>query len=399
MLEGARWLTGRAAGLAGVEFERAYEELTDGKGGAVECVRYWGRISRALIGAGGLAEVAEEEAAGRWERVLEAEGEEWWGQREVKYESERLASRVAEHFGGEPAGWASARYHSPDLMVEAESAEAVRRGEYRLVLGELHVANNTLDYWLFVGQHPHPEELREAAQADLPHPRLVPVTPRDWPNITVRTLSCLVSPDDYRLVFSNDTNGVSPEQAVPIGSLVVEREAGRLIVRTRDGRLRFDGIETFATLISFMLVNKFKILSRRPHAPRIVIDRVVVARESWRRLCHELTFALEGEPERRFLEARRWARRLGLPRLLFARVGAEPKPVFVDLESPAYVEMLAKSVRGAIDGELSLSEMLPEPGQCWLTDPDGRRYTSEFRVVAVDLLGKSGANVGGSVVR
>jgi hypothetical protein len=194
----------------------------------------------------------------------------------------------------------------------------------------------------------------------------------------------LTRPKDFRLILSGNTSGVSPEQAVPMGSLLVERAAGRLIVRTRDDRLRFDIIEVFGEIFSGRLMNTFRLLRRRPHAPRIVIDRLVVARESWRRPCQELTFASEGTPERRFLEARRWARRLGLPRLLFARVGAEPKPVFVDLESPAYVEMLAKSVRGAIDGELSLSEMLPEPGQCWLTDPDGRRYTSEFRVVAVD---------------
>ena len=28
--------------------------------------------------------------------------------------------------------------------------------------------------------------------------------------------------------------------------------------------------------------------------------------------------------------------------------------------------------------------MLPAPDQLWLTDPDGRRYTCELRVVAVD---------------
>jgi hypothetical protein len=126
---------------------------------------------------------------------------------------------------------------------------------------------------------------------------------------------------------------------------------------------------------------------------------MVAARESWRNRCQELTFALEATPERRFLEARRWAKRLGLPRLLFARAGDERKPVFVDLESPVYVEMLARSVRGAIDGELALTEMLPEPGQCWLTDPGGNRYTSELRLIAVDLLGKSGENATGSVAR
>jgi hypothetical protein len=29
--------------------------------------------------------------------------------------------------------------------------------------------------------------------------------------------------------------------------------------------------------------------------------------------------------------------------------------------------------------------MLPAPDDCWLTDEHGRRYTSELRLVAVDL--------------
>jgi len=31
------------------------------------------------------------------------------------------------------------------------------------------------------------------------------------------------------------------------------------------------------------------------------------------------------------------------------------------------------------------TEMLPGPDDCWLTEEHGRRYTSELRLVAVDL--------------
>ena len=36
------------------------------------------------------------------------------------------------------------------------------------------------------------------------------------------------------------------------------------------------------------------------------------------------------------------------------------------------------------DAHIRFSEMLPGPDACWLTDDDGRRYTSELRLVAVD---------------
>ena len=36
------------------------------------------------------------------------------------------------------------------------------------------------------------------------------------------------------------------------------------------------------------------------------------------------------------------------------------------------------------DKLITLSEMLPRPDQAWLPDAEGRHYTSEFRIVAVD---------------
>ncbi|HEY3873472.1 MAG TPA: hypothetical protein VGM10_34260, partial [Actinocrinis sp.] len=66
----------------------------------------------------------------------------------------------------------------------------------------------------------------------------------------------------------------------------------------------------------------------------------------------------------------------------------EPRPFYVDLSSPVYVNILAKAIRRLArndpGGQLTFSEMLPTPEQTWLTDDRGRRYTSELRLVAVD---------------
>ena len=122
---------------------------------------------------------------------------------------------------------------------------------------------------------------------------------------------------------------------------------------------------------------------------KIILDGLVISRESWRFPCHELAFAYAKRETERFIGARCWARVQGLPRWVFVRVPQEFKPVYVDLESPPSVEAMAKLVRRAIDtvgdkSELSLSEMLPTPRQCWLTDAQGNTYTSELRIVAVD---------------
>jgi hypothetical protein len=67
---------------------------------------------------------------------------------------------------------------------------------------------------------------------------------------------------------------------------------------------------------------------------------------------------------------------------------AEPRPFYVDFDSPVYVNILAKAVRRLArqdpGGRLTVTEMLPTPDQTWLTDDAGNAYTAELRFVAVD---------------
>jgi len=83
--------------------------------------------------------------------------------------------------------------------------------------------------------------------------------------------------------------------------------------------------------------------------------------------------------------ARDWARSLGMPRRVFALAEGEPKPVYVDFDSRALVSILARFARAGSEGTVRVSEMLPGPDQTWLLDADGRRYTSELRLTAIDL--------------
>jgi hypothetical protein len=135
--------------------------------------------------------------------------------------------------------------------------------------------------------------------------------------------------------------------------------------------------------------SSFHMLAPRGHCPRIMIDRVVVARESWSFAdAREIAFASEKTESQRFLEARRWVRHNGFPRHVFVKVPIEPKPFYVDFDSPVYVNILAKIIRrGAQSGRVSvtITEMLPPPDHAWLFDAEGNRYVSEIRMVAVDL--------------
>jgi Lantibiotic dehydratase, N terminus len=137
------------------------------------------------------------------------------------------------------------------------------------------------------------------------------------------------------------------------------------------------------------VLNGFKLLRPNTHLPRVKIDRLIVSRESWTMPVSEMDFAYEKSGATRFVNARRWARAHGMPRFVFMKSPVEVKPVYVDFDSPIYVDLFAKIIRRTSDSKgetttISISEMLPRLDQTWLRDIEGRRYTSEFRIVAVD---------------
>jgi hypothetical protein len=129
-------------------------------------------------------------------------------------------------------------------------------------------------------------------------------------------------------------------------------------------------------------MSHFKILPRRPYTPRVTIDKLVIARERWHLGRAELLERLEPVDADPVGRVTAWARRRGLPRYLFGAVPHEAKPFYVDLGSPIYIDSFVKYLKDAT--ALGLSEMLPGHGDLWLTDADGRAYTSELRFAAVD---------------
>ena len=206
-------------------------------------------------------------------------------------------------------------------MIAAESVEAINRGDYQLVMGEIHLALNTMNASLRVSQCPRPEELIRALDLDLPEPRLVPVNPKNWAGATARTLPALISAKDFRLVLTPEPHEVPASQAVPIGSLVVEEKDGALVLRSRDGRISYDIIEAFGTALSASSEITFTYSQPESHTPRVTIDRVTVCRETWRFSPSELSFAFEKDEAERFLAARRFARSHDLPRFVHEHRG------------------------------------------------------------------------------
>ncbi len=120
--------------------------------------------------------------------------------------------------------------------------------------------------------------------------------------------------------------------------------------------------------------------------PRFVCGKVVLFRARWLFRGEEIPPVARGKAPLSdaafFLEVARWRDRHGLPRHAFAHTAAEPKPFYVDLESPVLVDLLKRAVaRVASKSEavLYVTEMLPGPDQMWVRD-ERSGYATEFLV-------------------
>ncbi len=383
VLASARWLTFEVARLYREAFDEAFQRARSAGGPTPIDLAQYGFLG-VLDRAAPPLLVALERLAEKWAQILAVPSQT----SRVAWESSRLAPLVEQAFDAPGPGWRLARYHSPDLMVAASSAEAVAAGDFLLVLGELHVAYNTLLTAFHVEQHAEPSALLAGYLADLPETCVVLMVPKHWRRMTGRLYPTLQFEKDLYVAAVAEQGWQPGPRSVPISEFVVEEGEHGPVARTRDGRLEVDMVELFSLFLSEALVQTFRILPAAPHLPRVTIDRLVVCRESWTRPAAELSFARVRDEAARFAAARAWARSTGLPRFAFVRTRHEPKPVFVDFESPIYVDLLAKQVRGAREADAAASvtftEMLPDPSQTWLTDAEGHRYTSELRVVALD---------------
>jgi len=392
LLLSARWLTAEIRAAYGKKLMEVYAELAATTGqAAIDASLFWIRLKPFVIDAATtLTQPIQQDFQARWNRVLRL------GQQSgpVSYSSDDLRERVLSEFPAGGAEWSGARYHSPDIMIAAAGEDAVRRGEYLFVLGEMHVGVNTLGASLFVNQHPAPEELLQAVEHDLGALNLVPVAPKNK-EIGSRMELALIGPSNLRLEYAESAFLPDRSRVLPVSSLVIEPDAGRLLAKTRDGRFQLDAIDLVRAPLLAFVIDSFKIMAPQFHAPRISIDRLVLRRESWSFTASELTFARESKSSDRYAQARKWRHVNAMPRFVFFKAPVEPKPCYLDFESPILVDIFCKMVRrtqdaGSAGAQIEVSEMLPTPDQIWLTDAENNRYTNEFRIVVVDLASKCG---------
>ncbi|MCT2282521.1 lantibiotic dehydratase family protein, partial [Micromonospora chalcea] len=387
LLRAARWLANALARAYLDVLRGLYEELRAESGAPVALADLWFLAQGMFWGDGERpVDAVAAEFAARWAGLFGLDTLPA-GATDVRLRAADLADRIDAVFPGAGPEWSNAAIHSPDLQICATDADALRRGDYTVVLGELHAAWSSFDCAVFTPSHPDVERLRDALAADLGQRRVRLLFPADWPRRTSRTAESLTGPTDRHLAFL-DAPGADPARVLPTVDLVVDDVDGELVATASDGQ-RWPLTEIFAEPFSAHAVDGFKLVAAAPYTPRITVDRLVLARQTWRTTVGESGLAVPNGERERFLAVRDWRRRLGLPEQVYVKFGTETKPCFVDLSAPAFATTLCAMARAArVDGgddvSFTVSEMLPAPEQAWVPDGAGRRYFSELRLHITD---------------
>ncbi|GIH19618.1 lantibiotic dehydratase [Rugosimonospora africana] len=385
LLDSARWLTGEVADVVESELRRAYRWLRSRRGEVSLADLQFAAGEVLATGGPGVQEIRTDFQL-RWAELIPATDG-----RLVQLSAARLRP-MADKLFPRPASlrWAASRQHSPDLLLSRSPD-----GRTRWVLGELHVALNTAESRLFTAQCDDPRELVDATGRDMGRGRVVPVYPLDAAGATSRTYPppSLDPPGRYRYwSYDGDDGRADGVRSVPSTAVSIHEVDGVLVGRAdRDGWAA-PVLEFFGEFLTAITVNLFQPRACAPRLPRVLLDDLVICRESWSVPADEVPVPAGPARDRGYQRVREWAAASGMPRHVFVKTPAERKPCYVDFEAPLLVGNFVRAVRRAAraaPGEqaaIDITEMLPAPDQLWLTDASGHRYTSEFRVVAVDEL-------------
>ncbi|WP_307623930.1 lantibiotic dehydratase [Streptomyces sp. V3I7] len=205
----------------------------------------------------------------------------------------------------------------------------------------------------------------------------------------------------YEIVCPGETSFRPARERIPVEDLIVEHDPAGDRLRLRSRRL---GVEVIPVYLGFLLPMALPELQQvllnfscttmvqldlwegtgvqeaaGGALPRVRLGNVVLQRRSWRFTPDQLPPAVARQSDEEwFLAWREWQRAAGLPRHVFASLGGEHKPQYVDFDSYMCVRLLETAVRKS-DAAVVLTEMLPGPDDLWLRDGP-HRYVTELTV-------------------
>jgi hypothetical protein len=269
---------------------------------------------------------------------------------------------------------------APDLQIVATDAGAIERGDWQLLVSEIHPDLSVWEH-CFMLFCPDAEELTSEYRRTGHAPAITfgPTTEMGV-HILCRAPQHSGEWSFLRPLFAPGCASIGRAEAV------VDVVDGDLIVRDRHGRIRGSLVHQWRVTGN---THHLELLGTGSHSPRLKVGRAIVQRESWRIEPDDaLRRAVARVGPDALLALRGLRRQRGLPEETFVRPELpmrhsyykDTKPVLVDFRNPFLIEALGRWVRRYL--RLRVTEMLPASGECWLSDSAGH-YSCELRVVVL----------------
>ena len=381
VLAGARWYCGEIAEVGRSVMQKALTEVRNRHGSArVPLLDVWQRVIPMLMPSPARRELPPAVAG---MEAVERELQRRWGLL-LAGDHETLADVAGTLFADFRPAWPRARFHSPDVQIAATDMDAINRGDFQIVVGDFHPGTAAIGQSVFLEGHPDPDSVRSFLARHMPEPRLFWVPPRNLGRAGGRFFPGYATEADYCLLTTDETCMPSGYRCVALTELWVDDFDEGSVILDQQGHRIAPLLDAFEQPLFVAGVRYYNPFPPAAHSPRITAGRAVLQRETWAFPGTEMAWAHRKAEVHR--AGRQWAQDKGIPRRVFALAAGEAKPVYVDFDSRALVTILARQVRAAGEATVRLSEMLPDPDHVWLPDSDGHRYTSELRLVAVDLV-------------
>jgi hypothetical protein len=325
-------------------------------------------------GTGLLAEL-EEEIQQVWREQL---GERW-GQPVVQL-TEQDTSFIRSNF--KFRRMRSFDNMAPDVQIVAPDAKSLSKGDWSLLLGEIHPDFTKWQHGMFLWC---PDKAGYATDFDGQggHDPAV-VVGSYYPFFTTAHTTLCIFPYDHGWSFVGVPGPPESKSIRSADALVTVTEDDVLVVY--QDRVLGSLLNTWNTALN---THRIELRGGRNHSPRLRIGRAIVQRETWTLQPDEdLCKAAEAGGYEAFAAFRRFRHQHGLPENIFVR-GCLPrlafhkdaKPVFMDFRNPLLAEVFSKLATRF--RKLSIAEMLPRIEDCWLQAPDGNHYSCEFRTVVM----------------
>jgi hypothetical protein len=276
---------------------------------------------------------------------------------------------------------------APDIMLAAADADSINRGDFKIVLAEVHpvIVPTQLHFYAY-----HPQA---SAVAQIARKALESTFASTEEAILASTRISKITESGLQRVRVHQEWVARSENAedVPIAELDAElpdQDSCSLRIRGTERHLYlkrplfvdqpmpavlgvFERPEVWATEIDVA-----------EHLPRIEVDGIVIQRERWRFGSANIpTSNADRDSFDFYASLVAWQQKHELPEYVFGRAlgRGEVKPFLIDFASPLSCIAFVRECHGAAG--MVVTEMFPGPDQLWLRGPEGA-FTSELRLSA-----------------